>query len=547
MENNRIALSRSVTPTTSPLLPTMPRSLLIRSAKSLTNVQLQPSSSSPQLASFRMAHNPLVRRESPPCLSSVATRPAVIGPLLSQLSTRPVPSARISLAHSSRRSPSGPRQFLPTQIMSPARFKESYCVLPSARLALLPTDITQPSTSTASAESEKFNQAEYEVPEQNRAIISKLINEKHGLSVEYAERDNLQQQVKTEFFASRDQLLKNAETHLPGIAATKTRPTIPELTINDSPRSWIKKIYKNNDGMVMGEFHGDSGSKKFLIKNMSLLKKQGVRTLYLEHLLSDLHHNELESYFSPKMKKTPSGLKNYLEGLNRGFNIRSKYNFLTLIESAKANGIRVMAIDATASYHTDRDNSHKNCRIHMMNYYAQGVINNHQKITQSKWIALVGNQHANTFENIPGLAELTNGIGVRVKETPRKTAVIQPDNGEISLSASSNGPIMTYNFIRSDFVLSTPQTKDIRITLSANDIEKRLKTGNFTIDTERSMLKHRSRDGSIVETPLNRDPDGNWFITKPDWKKINNKPYGLIQDLIKDLEETMHMKLVYGL
>lgn len=278
---------------------------------------------------------------------------------------------------------------------------------------------------------------------------------------------------------------------------------------------------------------------------MSFLKRHGVKTLYMEHLLSDQHQNDLDRCFSPKIKQIPPELRRYLEHLNWGFNIENKYNFLSLIETANVNGIKVVAIDAVASYHVEKKSSVKNCRISMMNYYAQGVIHHHQK-EPGKWIALVGNQHANTFENIPGLAELTAGIGIRVKETRCKTSVIKPDNGEILLSASSDGPAMEYNFIKSDFVLTTPDKKGYNTVSKTDEIEKRLKTGFFTIDTERLMLKHRSREGSVINTPLNKELDGAWFITKPEWREINNKRYTFIQDLVNDLKTTMGMNLIYN-
>ncbi|WP_416412597.1 membrane-targeted effector domain-containing toxin [Pantoea sp. App145] len=546
MENNRIALLRSVTPASSPLPPSIQRPLLVTAARSLTNLQLQPSSSSPQSLSARM-DNPLLRRDNSANLSRAATRPTAISSLSPHMSRRPTPSARISLAHSPRSNPFGPRQLLPSHLMSLPQRKKTQCIHPTARLTSLPTAITQPSTSSALPERHTFNQTDYEVPEKNRITMRKLIHQKHGLSIEYGEADHSQQQVKMDFFTSRDNLLINATTQLPNIFQRQKRPAIPDLAINDSPHTWIKKIYKNADGMVLGEFHGDSGSKKFLIKNMSFLKRHGTNTLYMEHLLTDMHQNELDLFFSSRTKTIPPGLKNHLECLDKGFGIRSKYNFLKLVKSAKDNGIEVKALDAAASYHINKGSTDKNCRISMMNYYAQGVINDHQEKHHGKWVALVGNQHVNTFETIPGLAELTAGIGIRVKETHCKTNVIQPDKGEISLSASSSGPHMTYNFIKSDFVLMTPAKKDLNGRLSETEINKRLKTGDFTLDTERSMLKHRSRDGSVVNTPLNRDAEGNWFVSKPDWKRINNKPYRFIQDLIKDLEGTMNMKLVYSL
>jgi hypothetical protein len=531
MENNRIALSRSVTPTTSPILPATQRPLSVVAPMRLNNVPLQPASFRPQPPPLRI-ENPLRSRTSP----AVPNMP-----------TAPVPVGPIHLAHSSRSSPVGARQILPAHLMSSARSKNSQCIRPSTRLTSLPPAIAQPSTSATSPECHKFNQADYEMPEKNRIIMGRLIHQKHRLSMEYSQADHLEEQVKKDFFTLRDKLLKNATTHLPDLCLRKLRPIMPELATNDSPHAWIKKLYKKTEGMILGEFHGDFASKKFLIKNMSFLKRQGITTLYMEHLLTDRHQNELDLYFSPKTKTLPSRLKHYLECLNEGFDISNKYNFLKLIESAKKQGIRVQAIDTSASYYINNQRAAKNCRIRMMNYYAQGVINTHQEKEQGKWVALVGNQHANTFEMVPGLAELTNGIGIRVKETAGKTSVIQPDAGEIALSASSSVPAMEYNFIKSDFVLTIPGTKKIETGLSESEIEKQLTAGDFIIDTKKSMLRHRSRDGSIVNTPLRQDTDGRWFINKPDWKSINNKRYISVQDLITDLKNTMNMKLVYSL
>jgi len=37
-----------------------------------------------------------------------------------------------------------------------------------------------------------------------------------------------------------------------------------------------------------------------------------------------------------------------------------------------------------------------------------------------KWVALVGNSHANTFQGIPGLAELTGVPGLRVQDVAKE-------------------------------------------------------------------------------------------------------------------------------
>ncbi|MNI91330.1 hypothetical protein D3C73_1489740 [compost metagenome] len=54
-----------------------------------------------------------------------------------------------------------------------------------------------------------------------------------------------------------------------------------------------------------------------------------------------------------------------------------------------------------------------------MNFYAHLIIEADQTARgPGKWVALVGNTHANNFHGVTGLAETEGVVGLRVEDTP---------------------------------------------------------------------------------------------------------------------------------
>jgi hypothetical protein len=60
------------------------------------------------------------------------------------------------------------------------------------------------------------------------------------------------------------------------------------------------------------------------------------------------------------------------------------------------------------------------------NYAATQIIN--QTPAGEKFVAVVGKAHMNTYDNIPGLSELTAGVSVSITPTPKgvPTIISQP-------------------------------------------------------------------------------------------------------------------------
>ncbi|WP_174888706.1 membrane-targeted effector domain-containing toxin [Candidatus Hamiltonella defensa] len=236
----------------------------------------------------------------------------------------------------------------------------------------------------------------------------------------------------------------------------------------------IKEFLRNNSGLVIGESHSALTSKKLLIDNMKILASKGVKVLYLEHLFSDLHQEYLDKYFSSG--KMPKQLHEYLNILDRGHHTdrSGQYTFLKLVEAAKNAKIKIIAIDCAASYINEGINSRdkSKTRIQMMNYFAEKIISQDVKNNNKKWIAFVGNTHTNTMHDTPGLAELTNVIGIRVEDSNENNLSIDPGkNIEGIENIQRPGKI----FIKADLLLkinvnSHDQINIERLPIYLNDI-----------------------------------------------------------------------------
>ena len=171
--------------------------------------------------------------------------------------------------------------------------------------------------------------------------------------------------------------------------------------------------------MVIGESHQAIASKKFLIDNMRVMAKKGVTTLYMEHLLTDLHQVELG--LLPRSGDLPSVLGDYLRDLDIGQRLDplGDYTFTKLVQAAAKEGVQVRALDCAASYRLDgMDDLYEvggTLRQQVFSYYAGKVIRTRQMLPGSgKWVALVGDTHASTYKRVPGLAQLEDVPSIRI-------------------------------------------------------------------------------------------------------------------------------------
>jgi hypothetical protein len=113
------------------------------------------------------------------------------------------------------------------------------------------------------------------------------------------------------------------------------RPTIPTFITNAKIEDIIKTLFKRSQSLVIGESHSSVGSKQFLVENMSVLRKQKIKTLYMEHLLTDFHQGDLDVFNRTGVMS--EGLDNYLKELDAGFSTdpSGQFTFEQVVRTAQ--------------------------------------------------------------------------------------------------------------------------------------------------------------------------------------------------------------------
>ncbi|WP_447652019.1 dermonecrotic toxin domain-containing protein [Pseudomonas abietaniphila] len=384
--------------------------------------------------------------------------------------------------------------------------------------------------------------AAYEMPSGSRDVLHDLANfRRRGLDEGYFFSDPEVNSVRDEFFALRRKLHRDARQVIS--AERPPRPVMPDIGPQTEASEFIERLYRHTDGMVIGEFHNSIGSKKFIMENLPLLAEQNVKTLYMEHLLVDLHQADLDRFFETGLMS--KRLLHDLKQLDRGHQTDPAkiFTFEKLVIQAQRHGIEIRAIDCATSYHLKGiPHTRSTTRQQMMNFFASRTIRRHQEVIgQHKWVALVGNSHSNTYaNNIPGLAELEGAIGIRLNDVlPGTSRGIAPDAGEhVRLPLSSKTEFLKGDFRIEMEIVQTPVALRPPMPLP---LEQRLsKAGMFVTEMEpgnQHVIIHRSRTLELHRTPVRINAAGKVYVDRPTWAGVHMQRYEDIDALIQALEE----------
>ncbi|WEJ22762.1 membrane-targeted effector domain-containing toxin [Pseudomonas sp. SD17-1] len=315
----------------------------------------------------------------------------------------------------------------------------------------------------------------------------------------------------------RSKLLNDAKEYLSTVELPP-RPQLPLFESNPAPKQILRGCYSRCDGVVIGECHAHLGSKRFLIDNMAQLRKQKVKVLYLEHLLTDFHQADLDAF--NRTGNMSQHLRDYMAELDRSQATDSsgRYTFQQVMLTAQANQVRLQAIDCMASYRQAWLATPPGpIRQQMMNFFAHRVIAADQALHPSRWIAFVGNTHTNTFDGVPGLAELQGAIGLRIEDIecglPVRFGVdpgIQPDQSA-NLAA-----------VKCDLLLQVPIAPAHGV---ARTLEEKLRAvGSFSFTQVEGTLQmiHRSKDLTLHYTPIQRDGTF-YYIDRASWPRVDKR------------------------
>lgn len=308
------------------------------------------------------------------------------------------------------------------------------------------------------------------------------------------------------------------------------RPRVP--TQNASVAEFITKVFSDAKGLVVGESPDRIASNRFLIENMPLLARQGVETLYMPRLLSDFNQAELDLYFASQPASMPKDLENYLKIISA--DQQPSLSDLAVVMRARQNGIRVQAIDCAASYTAVAPQFPSVEEQRLSNFLATRIIQADQALRPGKWVALTAPENTNTFRNVAGLSELNGGVGLRIEETGIGHGQgVKLDTGVEVYRLALADPVFRGQFDTFYADMYLPMETPLFARTAAQRERLLSGPGSFYIERvgETNTFWHRSRTEGIVSTPIERHPDGSYFINRPSWPEINQRSFPNLSEL----------------
>lgn len=383
----------------------------------------------------------------------------------------------------------------------------------------------------------------YDLPVEHRTHVREMVNN-HSKLLHYAYTSPFPdlQASSQAFKALRVRLLTDAQDFFKTLRP-KQRPARPLLAKDTSIEALFDGLYEQSNGVILGESHAQQSAKKILITQMDAIKNNDVGVIFLEHLQVDAHQPLLDDFFTTQ--KIPVELDNFLKSQDAGHlrDPSSEFTYSRLVREAIRQRIPVKALDCTASYYVKgmRTKFPDLNRTEMFSYFASQRIRNHlAKHPDQKWLALTGNSHTNTYQGVPGLAELEGAIGVRVSDAaPGNSYGLRQDIAEI---VPPDVWHRDHILLKSDYWLEIeiPGTTPRPLALTSAQIETKLSQPGMcvlqNIPLEGGYLIHRASDQRIVRTRLQLD-EGKVFIERPNWPEIHLKRYDYLEFLVRDLQQ----------
>ena len=187
------------------------------------------------------------------------------------------------------------------------------------------------------------------------------------------------------------------------------RPVFPNITAPKRTPDVIADAFSTAPGLVFGESHNNLATFRTLYDNVDLFVQNKVKKLFVEGVVYD------------KIMRWKDDGMGRIGHAHRPPNQRPTLG--ELLKKFEDNQIEIVPLD---HFYLTRHNDERHLfgaiktpeqakqRLEEFNYYATRTIEQHAGA--DKWIALVGRQHVNTTQNVPGLSELTGATGIAVYE-----------------------------------------------------------------------------------------------------------------------------------
>ncbi|MGE8066028.1 dermonecrotic toxin domain-containing protein [Pseudomonas sp. NPDC089569] len=315
-------------------------------------------------------------------------------------------------------------------------------------------------------------------------------------------------------------------------ASLPARPAMPVVTPATTAPELIERILNQAPGLVVGESQDRIASMRFLIENMPVLSRHGVRTLYFHRLLNDFSQVDLNAFASTGTMS--DDLEAFLQQLQS--DPSGRYTPLEVVRAARLNGVRVQATDCLASYRYPGPPYPERQEQTIKNYLTHTIMQANESINDSgKWVVLTDQENINTFRGMPGISELHGGVGLRIEEIqPQDSLLIEMDRGiEVGRGYSNlpSTPSGNLETLYADLSLQMPMPP---IERTEQALERLLlRQGMFTFEksAETWTLIHRGRDNRIARTLVERTLDGHYLINRPSWTDIHQVHYPTVAEM----------------
>jgi len=397
-----------------------------------------------------------------------------------------------------------------------------------------------PPASAASPRAATQHFSEFDSVAEHHATLAELSMHPRGLDTRYGPSSPLHVEAFNAFQKTRSRL-KEAAEHFFTDYAPAPRPILPTVPAEVTLESFLKQVADGPfSGLVIGEAHNAQSSKALLRTHMKSIKEAGFQTLYVEHLLTDLHQAELDIFH--RTQRFPERLKSYLKAQDGGHmpRYRGLDTYSNTIQAAAKHGIRVRALDCTASYHLRGLRGNGKSRTQMFNYFASRVIQDDQaRHGPHKWVAFVGSSHTNTYQSVPGLVQLQDAVSLHVQDTASGLGKrIHPGFWEVKQESVPG----RWKAVRSDFKLEVEvATTEAPAPFVPVDRSRLNQPGHFLIERPSAAephLLHHSSTGEIISTPIQVDDNGLFFINRWGFDARRFEDLGI---LIETLKAEVHL------
>lgn len=315
------------------------------------------------------------------------------------------------------------------------------------------------------------------------------------------------------------------------------RPVMREISRLMTLADLVDGIFESASGLVVGETLDRIASLRFLIESMPALARH-AKTLYMRGLLSDFAQVELNRYFISGQMTVD--LRTYLNSL--GTDPGGRFNPLELVQVARANGVRVQAIDCAASYKMKTPLPSVDEQM-MSTYLTNDIMTGDVYLNSpGKWIVVTDAHNTNTFRGLLGISELKGAIGLRIDEVGIGEELgVDVDPGiEVPRGSSPGGTVRQGNpdLLRADLRLNVQAPE---LAWSEETLENLLyRRGMYLFEKagDSYTLIHRSKQGMLQRTPITRLSDGKVSLLRPAWQRVNDIAFANLKDMSQRLSDT---------